>query len=155
MIVVFKLPKFDKEWWLRMAESEGDSEVGAGASIAHSSNGCCWEGCKVCKGAPCHSPLCKKCNKDKNHLVYGEYSPLLPFFKPTHQTPTQLDLVLAQWAAKVRQTGFDKWLEDQLKDPVFKEEYEKAYKEIQEYDRKERERRAAESKEVDETKKPS
>lgn len=170
-----------KEWWLKLAESEGDSEVGCGVTpkslddgrdivrddgsvdyysdrvarglngeglTAHSSNGCCWEDCKVCKGAPCYSSLCKKCSPGEriysvkgSHIVLGIPSPLAPDFKTTIDTPTQQDRTEAMFAAKIRQTGFDKWLEKKLENSEFKREYEKALKEIQEYDRRENERR--------------
>jgi hypothetical protein len=111
-----------KEWWLRLAESEGDLPIGAG-SLIHSSNGCCNPSCEVCSGAPCHSTLCEICHPESNY-----------FARP----PNPITI------ARITQTGFDKWLEDQLKDPVFREEYEKAKKEIEEYDRQHREKESLE-----------
>jgi hypothetical protein len=58
----------------------------------------------------------------------------------------------------IPQTGFDKWLQEQLKNPEFKKEYEQAQKEIREYDRRENERRRTEAEGVldkEQTPKPS
>lgn len=117
MIVVFKiLGKMTKEWWLKMAESEGDSEVGAGRIYS----------------------------RDGDHIVIGKPSPLAADFVATIDTPLVQEYYEADLASRITQTGFDKWLEQQLKKPGFKREYEKALKEIQEYDRRENERREAE-----------
>jgi hypothetical protein len=127
-----------KEWWLKLIESEDGTPVGA---LIHSSNGCCNPSCEVCSGAPCHSTMCEKCSPDAFKFV-------LPDFLPTHLTPTTEDKLAAKLAVQITQTGFDKWLQDKLQDPVFKEEYEKAKKEIEDYDRKHREKESLEEARV-------
>lgn len=109
------LGKMTKEWWLKMAESEGDSEVGCGATPDYLKD-------------------------DGLDIVAADGT--VDYYSDRVKKRLDPDFVSA---AKTRKTGFDKYLEKQLENPVFKEEYEKALKEIQEYDRRENERRRIEA----------